>query len=484
MSSAGHIRAPAYSRRQPEKEPLYHILAEHLETFLQQARTSEHRLPLHVEKEMRAYLECGVLAYGFVRARCEECGKSRAVAFSCKRRGFCTSCAGRRMADTAARLVEDVLPPVPIRQFVLSFPYEIRYRLAWDGELVSAVLAVFLRVAGRWYRRQAQALGYARGRCGSVTFVQRFGSSLNVNPHVHVLMLDGVYIDADKGPEFVPTPPLTDDDVQQIVQTSARRIIRLCTKRGLLDDSQIDPFIDQQPVLAAITSASVRGIIAAGERAGQRLRRVLRDPATGVRTGPLCFASRGFSLHAATRIAADNRLGLEQLCRYVARPALAAGRLRIIDADQLSFALKTPWSDGTTHLVLSPLELLEKLAALVPPPRRNLIRYHGILAPSARDRGKIVPDVEDEPETQSESTHQPCPHRLSWSQLLARVFEIDFSECPDCGGQMRIVAALTDPTSIRSYLDGIGLSARPPPIAPARPSPQSEFEPLLAASAA
>ena len=106
------------------------------------------------------------------------------------------------MADTAARLVDDVLPRVPVRQFVLSFPYEIRYRLAWDGELVAAVLRVFLRVVGRWYRQQAKALGYTEGRCGSVTFVQRFGSSLNVNPHVHVLMLDGIYVDGAAGPQF------------------------------------------------------------------------------------------------------------------------------------------------------------------------------------------------------------------------------------------------------------------------------------------
>jgi hypothetical protein len=142
-------------------------LAEHLETFLQQARTAEHHLPFHVEKEMRAYLECGVLAYGFLRARCDGCGTSRAVAFSCKKRGFCTSCAGRRT------------------------------------------------------------------------------------------MLDGVYVDGDEGPQFVPAPPLTDDDVQQIVQTSARRIIRLCTKRGLLDDTQADPLTDEEPVLAAITAASL-----------------------------------------------------------------------------------------------------------------------------------------------------------------------------------------------------------------------------------
>ena len=167
MPASLPIRPPAYRRREPEKEPLYQILAEHLETFLQQARTFEHRLPLHVEKEMRAYLECGLLAYGFVRARCEDCGTGRVVAFSCKKRGFCLSCSGRRMADTAARLVDDVLPRVPVRQWVLSFPYEMRYRLAYDGELVSRVLAVFLRVVSRWHRRQAQAMGYDRARCGS-----------------------------------------------------------------------------------------------------------------------------------------------------------------------------------------------------------------------------------------------------------------------------------------------------------------------------
>ena len=105
-----------------------------------------------------------------------------------------------------------------------------------------------------------------------------------------------------------------------------------------------------------------------------------------------------------------------------------------------------------------------------------MIRYHGALAPSARDRAKIVPGGGNEPKAQSDSTHQPCPHRLSWCQFLARVFSIDVTECPDCGGQMKIIAALTDPASIRSYLEGVGLSARPPPIVPARPAQQSEFE--------
>ena len=100
---------------------------------------------------------------------------------------------------------------------------------------------------------------------------------------------------------------------------------------------------------------------------------------------------RGFSLNA-TRIAGPDRRGLERLCGYVARPALAGGRLRLVDADHLSLALQTPWSDGTRPLLLSPMELLEKLAALVPPPRFYLLRFHGVLAPRARARDRIVPD--------------------------------------------------------------------------------------------
>ena len=257
--------AVAYRRRTPETEPLYKAMAGHLETFLEGLRASDRQLPRHVEQELRAYLECGILAHGFLRVRCEDCGESRVVAFSCKKRGFCPSCLGRRMADTAARLTEAVFPAVPVRQWVLSFPYEIRYRLAWDGELVSAVLAVFLRVVQGWYRRQAKAAGHAGGRCGSVTFVQRFGSSINLNPHIHVLMLDGVYVLGDDGlPTFVPAPPLTDDDVRQIVETTARRVIRLCHRRGMFEEGATDPLWEQEPLLAQISAASVQGPPAIG----------------------------------------------------------------------------------------------------------------------------------------------------------------------------------------------------------------------------
>ena len=149
-------------------------------------------------------------------------------------------------------------------------------------------------------------------------------------------------------------------------------------------------------------------------------------------------------LHAATRIAGPERRGLKRLCRYVARPALASGHLRLRASQRLCFALKTPWSDGTSHLLLSPMDLLEKLAALVPPPRLHLLRYHGLLAPRARARDRIVPakPVAEPSAAACDASAPSCGHRLRWATLLARVFSSDLSECAACGGRLRIIAAL------------------------------------------
>jgi hypothetical protein len=119
----------------------------------------------------------------------------------------------------------------------------------------------------------------------------------------------------------------------------------------------------------------------------------------------------------------------------------------------------------------------ERLAALVPPPRRHLIRYHGVLAPHAAHRRQIVPAAA------AARTHEPpvagrAPGRLGWAQWQGRVFRLDL-QGPTCGGALRIIAALTNPDSIRTYLDGVGLDCRPPPVAPAClvPSPSSTSPP-------
>ncbi|MDJ0766501.1 MAG: transposase, partial [Myxococcota bacterium] len=350
MELAHKLPVCEYKRREPEQTLLHKALCAHLETFLDRVHTDEFDLPKHVVKELREFLTCGVLAHGFVRIRCKDCGKSMAVGYSCKGRGFCPSCTGRRMADTSARLVDDVFPPeAPVRQWVLSLPINIRYRLAYDGKLLSDVLAVFLRALEGWYRTRGQERGIKECVGGSVTFAQRFGSALNLNPHFHSLLLDGVF--NARTNVFHPAPSLQDEDVKQIVETVAHRVIRLLRKRGVLDDDEYDSFADGQPVLARMTSASIFGLVSTGERAGRRVRRVLSDPSEAVRTGPLCYASSGFSLHAATRIIPGDKSGLERLCKYVSRPPLAHGSLQQLSEDEYAFKLKNRWSDGATHLI-------------------------------------------------------------------------------------------------------------------------------------
>ena len=105
---------------------------------------------------------------------------------------------------------------------------------------------------------------------------------------------------------------------------------------------------------------------------------------------------------------------------------------------------------------------------------RHLLRYHGVLAPRARDRGRIVPaKPNEESAADRASSAPPCGHRLRWATLLARVFSSDLSACATCGGRLRIVATLTDPASIRTYLEGVGLPAMPPPRALRSPSSSS-----------
>ena len=136
---------------------------------------------------------------------------------------------------------------------------------------------------------------------------------------------------------------------------------------------------------------------------------------------------------------------------------------------------------GTTvhpHLVFEPLEFIGRLAALTPPPRLHLIRYHGVLAPHAADRVLIVPAATEPVQRPGHAPAATAPHRLRlpWAQLLARVFLADAEKCPRCGARMRWVAALTDPASIRAYLTGVGLPTKPPAIAPPRPPPQRQLD--------
>jgi hypothetical protein len=520
-----------YTRHRPEESVLYNVIQQELETFLARAQAREQSVPRFVEQEFHAFLRCGILAHGFLRLRCDDCGFDRLVPFSCKRRGFCPSCGGHRMAESAAHLVDRVLPEVPIRQWVLTLPYPLRYRCAYDAKLTSEVLRAFLRALFAELRRRARQHWEMRApQCGAVTFIQRFGSALNLNLHFHTLALDGVYAD-DGGPgaapRFLPLPPPDHDAVARVLAGTARRLQRIVAKRAAEDE---DALARDEPLLAVLAAASLRARSASGPNAGERWRRLgdRVEPATG-NDDP--EASRripqhgGLSLHAAVAVPARDRRRLERLCRYVARPPLANERLEEHPDGRLALRLKTRWRDGTSHILMERSELIDRLVPLIPPPRAHQLRYHGILAPCASRRDRVVPasvaafavagrgpgsaavpsiepsasavlrgaqttpggasigienaDARTKPRLAAPAGAAPevDPHslppnrvtrrRYRWAELLQRVFEIDALRCPRCDSTLRLIAAIEDPAVARRILECLKLPARAPPVEPA-----------------
>ena len=220
---------------------LYQVVRDHFETFRAHAtRVSDgDGLPRFIQKEFEGFRRCGFLAGGFARFQCEGCGLDRLVPFSCKARAVCPSCGGRRMAERAAHLVDQVFPEVAVRQWVLTLLHRLRYLLAWDHALCRAVVGVFMRaVLGFLRRRARERQGVADGRGGAVVIIQRFGAALNVNVHSHALVLDGVFAeDGAGGLRFHPAPAPTDDEMDQVLATIERRVRRLLARRGLDDDA-------------------------------------------------------------------------------------------------------------------------------------------------------------------------------------------------------------------------------------------------------
>jgi hypothetical protein len=176
------LQRAVYRPRDAEHTVLHQVIAEHLEVFLRAVAEAGDGagLPQFIEREFREFLTCGVLEQGVARFRCEGCAREHLVPFSCKGRGWCPSCGGRRMTERAAHLVDAVLPWVPVRQWVLTVPYRLRYQMAWNHGLSRAVLRVYTRVLLDVYAREC---GVPGGRTGSVTVMQRAGSGLNVNLH-------------------------------------------------------------------------------------------------------------------------------------------------------------------------------------------------------------------------------------------------------------------------------------------------------------
>ena len=150
MEEANECRK--YQRRDPKQTPCYRILHQHLRFFISAREAEQRPLPAYVKEELQAFLECGILNYGFLRIQCNTCKTENIIAFSCKKMGFCPACCAKRMIESATHLVDNVLPMVPYRQFVITFPMPLRYWLQTNKGLYRKIHQIVIKEVHRYYK--------------------------------------------------------------------------------------------------------------------------------------------------------------------------------------------------------------------------------------------------------------------------------------------------------------------------------------------
>jgi len=458
--------AMEHTRHQPEQTLLYQVIEEHYPEFLSHLSELDKTLPQYVQTEFEEYLKCGRLEYGFLRVQCDSCHKEQLVAFSCKRRGFCPSCGASRMVESAAMLVDSILPQQPIRQWVLSLPFPLRWLFASEPRVLSRALEVVTRAISTYLVKKA-GFTNTTAKTGAVTLIQRFGSALNLNIHFHMLFLDGCYeLDSDGATakfHAIETP--TSIEMNSLLHRISERIARLLEREGYLErDSQegsllLDGFDDD--VINELQGSSITYRIAVGSQRGKKVFTLKTLPAQDEEAdeinGQTLAKGGGFSLHAGVSAKSHQRDKVERLCRYIARPAVSTHRLERLPDGKLSYELKTPYKNGTTHVVFEPLDFIARLAALVPKPRFHLTRFHGVFAPNSAHRAAVTGEGKEKQLPSIATTDLPadCEERrgkMSWAMRLKRVFNIDVTVCRHCQGSVRIIACIEDRQVINKIL--------------------------------
>jgi hypothetical protein len=299
---------------------------------------------------------------------------------------------------------------------------------------------------------------------GSVTLIQRFGSALNLNIHFHMLFLDGVYIDIWGATRFRWVEAPTSAELTQLTQVIARLVGRFLERQGLLERDAENSYLAGDAVEAGpmdqLRGHSITYRIAIGPQQGSKVFTLQTLPASDLdeQFGNTAGNVAGFSLHAGVATKAHQRKKLERLCRYIARPAISEKRLSLTGQGKVRYELKTPYRDGTTHVIFEPLDFIAKLAALVPKPRVNLTRFHGVFAPNSKHRVQVTPTgrgkgnkvkLADKPQDQSLFERRAS---MTWAQRLKRVFNIDIEICRECVGAIKAIACIEDPVIIRKIL--------------------------------
>jgi hypothetical protein len=390
-----------------------------------------------LDEQVKRYLDCGLFENGFARVRCPECHEEYLLAFSCKTRELCPSCAARRAAATAALLREEVLEEVGHAQWVFVMPKMLRPYFLHHRELLGGLA----RAAWETVRElMLAATGEDDLRPGMVAVVQTAGDLANWHPHVHALVSRGGWTRAWK---WVPLAYVDEHAAELLYR---HKVMRLLQGEELLSEERTELL--------------------------------------------LSWRQTGFSVHNRVRVEPEDGPAVERLARYIMRPPISLERIRWGGVGEVFYQPKGG-HDGRARQpddeseAFDPAEFLARVIMHIPEPRRHLVRYYGTYSNVSRGKRRRQAEAtigaapghgEHAPSVRADGDCSPDARALrrSWAQLIKRVYEVDPLLCPSCGGEMRIIAFIIDHDVVDAILRHLAKaearSPRGPPSAAALPA--------------
>ena len=381
-----------------------------------------------VDEQVCRYLDCGLYENGFARIRCPECAEEYLLAFSCKTRELCPSCAAKRSAATAALLAEDVIEEVGHTQWVFVIPKMLRPYFLHHRELLGGL-------ARAAWETVLELMGAAAGeeemRPGMVAVVQTAGDLGNWHPHVHALVSRGGWM---QDGEWIPVAFVDEHSAELLYR---HKVMRLLQDEGLLSEERTELL--------------------------------------------LSWSHTGFSVHNRVTVEPEDQPAVERLARYIMRPPISLDRMSWDGEGEVRYRRKGghegPGLRDGVEETFDAAEFLARVIMHIPEPRRHLVRYYGWYSNVSRGgRRKAEAEVERVAEVgvagasrdDRDRTRDARSLRRTWAQLLKRIYEVDPLVCPSCGAEMKVIAFIVDHAVVDKILRhlrrrGEGQRERGPP---------------------
>lgn len=406
-----------YNRRHPEQTDYYRIIESSFDEFERQYpdlfEEKQGFLRTEVMKAIYAFLDCGIPENGVARVRCNDCGDDFFVAFSCRQRVVCPCCSTKRSILFGEK-VREIVKPVSHVHITFTIPKILRAYFRRNRKLLKLLIQSANYSMERYFK---EALCINDGYVGGIFCIQSQGSLYNYHPHVHALVPVGILKD---GIFHEQTSVAT----TVIAEMFRARLLKVLLGQGVITQELID-------ILMTWNHNS------------------------------------GFNVHAKGRISGSDGDSIENVARYMSRAAISVERVEFNSEENTVTVYekqnKTPAGIAATYTMM---EFMALLAGHVPSPYEPLVYYYGIYSSSYRGKEKRE-NADDEDEMEIEEVTGTPKASSTWARLIRKIFEIDPLRCKKCGGEMKIIAFVTDFHETKKILKHIGEETqRAPPLSP------------------